>query len=79
MAKVIAGLFAGKIALTYYTDGTGCTLLNGNSTEGHSFASGGDKFYILAKNTHHKALVDAAGSGLGTHGTPSRVFVFEGF
>lgn len=53
MAKVIAGLFAGKIALTYYTDGTGCTLLNGNSTEGHSFASGGDKFYILAKNTHH--------------------------
>ncbi|KAG5025287.1 hypothetical protein JHK86_021201 [Glycine max] len=54
MAKVIAGLFAGKIALTYYTDGTGCTLLNGNSTEGHSFASGGDKFYILAKNTHHK-------------------------
>ncbi|RDX63699.1 Receptor-like serine/threonine-protein kinase SD1-8, partial [Mucuna pruriens] len=38
----------------YYVDGTGCTFLHWNSTEGANFASGGQKFYILVKNTHHK-------------------------
>ncbi|RDX63694.1 G-type lectin S-receptor-like serine/threonine-protein kinase B120, partial [Mucuna pruriens] len=38
----------------YYVDGTGCTFMHWNSTEGANFASGGQKFYILVKNTHHK-------------------------
>lgn len=38
----------------YYDDGTGCIFVYLNLTEGADFASGGEKFYILVKNTHHK-------------------------
>jgi hypothetical protein len=36
-----------------FNDGTGCTSL-WNSTEGTNFAYGGEKFYLLVKNNHHK-------------------------
>ncbi|KAK7405401.1 hypothetical protein VNO78_06669 [Psophocarpus tetragonolobus] len=38
----------------YYTGGTGCVFLHWNSTDGANFASGGEMFYILVKNTYHK-------------------------
>jgi len=37
---------------TFYDNGTGCMFFL--SMEGINIASGGDQFYILVKNTHHK-------------------------